>query len=231
VDPGLYPTAFCETRREAKGLDLIWIGSSSTLQGLEAQRPLWQQLGREFPGIRLRVVCDRFPDFSPLPVVAVPWSEATEADALVRADVGISWIPDDLWSRGKCGLKILQYQAAGLPVIANPVGVQSLMIEHGVSGFLAKTTDEWRAAVRALARDSELRRRMGQSGRTAVESRYAVEAWAAAFVAALGPRQSQRDFEVPSLTRSALPGRTRSPEIGRDLRQRGPATTRSRPTG
>jgi glycosyltransferase involved in cell wall biosynthesis len=121
IDLHRYPQS---TREESgPGLDLVWIGSSSTLQGLELQRPLWERIAREVPGVRLRVICDRFPDMGTLPVVAVPWSEATEAEALAVGDAGISWIPDDLWSRGKCGLKILQYQASGLPVLANPVGV------------------------------------------------------------------------------------------------------------
>ena len=167
------------------GMDLVWIGSSSTLQGLELRRALWERLGREVPGVRLRVVCDRFPRFDPLPVVAVPWSEATEADALVAGDVGISWVPDDLWSRGKCGLKVLQYQAAGLPVIANPVGVQAAMIAPGVSGFLAGTDDAWVEAVRTLAGDPDLRLRMGAAARAAVASNHAVAAWSPAFVAAV----------------------------------------------
>ena len=68
--------------------------------------------------------------FDGMPVVAVPWNAGTEAAKLAAGDVGISWIPDDLWSRGKCGLKTLQYQAARLPVLANPVGDQVQRFQH-----------------------------------------------------------------------------------------------------
>ncbi len=124
-------------------LEMVWIGSSSTLNGLERQRTLFERLGREVPGLRLRMICDRFLEFASLPVVPVTWDERTEADELSRGDVGISWVPDDRWSRGKCGLKVLQFQAAGLPVVANPVGVHTRMIEPGTSGFLADTADDW----------------------------------------------------------------------------------------
>jgi glycosyltransferase involved in cell wall biosynthesis len=94
-------------------------------------------------------------------------------------------VPDDPWSRGKCGLKILQYQAAGLPVVANPVGVQAEMVRDGVTGLTATTTDEWVAAVARLAADGELRRRLGATGRRQVEERYSVAAGARAWQAAL----------------------------------------------
>ncbi len=129
------------------------------------------------------MICDRAPDLGAMPVVAVPWSEATEAADLAAGDVGVSWVPDDLWSRGKCGLKVLQYMAAGLPVITNPVGVHAEMVAPGVSGFLAATADEWVAAALALAGGPRLRRRMGRAARTAVESGYSVSAWSGAFVA------------------------------------------------
>ena len=82
-----------------------------------------------------------------LPVRSCPWSESSEAAAIATADIGIAWVPDDLWSRGKCGLKILQYMAAGLPVVANPVGVQAEMVQHGETGFLAETSDQWHEAI------------------------------------------------------------------------------------
>ncbi len=184
VDTDGYRPATADS--DGDGLDLIWIGSSSTVRGLERRKELWSRLAVEVPGIRLRLICDRFPDLSPMPVVAIPWSEATEAEALASGDVGISWVPDDLWSRGKCGLKVLQYQAAGLPVVANPIGVHPEMIEPGVSGFLATTADEWVEAIKVLAEDPVTRRRMGRAARATVVSRYSVGAWASVFLSAIG---------------------------------------------
>lgn len=183
IDPGRYQPAAGSDR--AGGLDLVWIGSSSTLQGLERQRPLWERLAREVPGLRMRVVCDRFPDLGAMPVVPVTWSEAGEAAALAAGDAGVTWVPDDVWSRGKCGLKVLQYQAAGLPVLANPVGVHPEMIRPGVTGWLPTSPAEWATAARALADDRELRRRMGRAARASVEEDYSVGAWGSAFVAAV----------------------------------------------
>src|SRR5262249_1021600 len=148
---GSYPLA--EHCRAGPGVELVWIGSASTLRGLEAIRPVLDALGQHGPGLRLKLVCDRFLTFQHLPVVRCPWSEAGEAGALAEADIGISWIPDDLWSRGKCGLKILQYMAAGLPVVANPVGIQAELVEPDKTGFLAQTPAQWLDAVNRLAHD------------------------------------------------------------------------------
>jgi Glycosyl transferases group 1 len=187
IDANLATPASSKPR--ASGLEMVWIGSASTLAGLAQQRPTWERIGREVPGTRLRMVCDHFLRFDSLPVIDVAWSEPTEAVDVASADVGISWVPDDLWSRGKCGLKVLQYQAAGLPVVANPVGVHPEMIRPGVDGFLASTADEWVEAVRLLASDPDLRRRMGQAARASLERDYSVESWAPAFVEAIaGPR-------------------------------------------
>jgi glycosyltransferase involved in cell wall biosynthesis len=172
VDVAKYPVA----KHEGDGAELVWVGSSSTLRGLEAVVPLFEAIGQGVPGVRLKLVCDRFIHPRDLPVVECPWTEATEAADIAAADIGISWIPDDAWSRGKCGLKVLQYMAAGLPVVTNPVGVHTEMVRHGETGFLVDTKEEWVDAIRTLARDADLRRRMGAAGRRLVAERYSVEA-------------------------------------------------------
>jgi glycosyltransferase involved in cell wall biosynthesis len=128
------------------------------------------------------VICDRFPEDFPIPVVPIAWNERTEARELAMGQIGVSWLPDDLWSRGKCGLKVLQYHAAGLPVVANAVGTHREMVRPGETGILATTTTEWVDALARLAGDARLRQKMGLLGRRQVESDYSVRAWADTFV-------------------------------------------------
>ena len=180
VDPVRYPEQ--APRPTGDGKELVWIGSSSTLKGLEQIAPMLESLGREIPGLCLRIICDRFPKFENLQVVPCPWSAAREVADLAAGDIGISWIPDDLWSRGKCGLKVLQYMATALPVIENPVGVHPEMIRHGETGFLATTPEEWRDAVLRLSQNAELRRGMGVASRKLAEERYFVPAGGRAWV-------------------------------------------------
>ncbi len=52
------------------------------------------------------------------------------------------------------------------------------MVLPGETGFLAATTSEWVAAIRTLAGDPDLRRRMGAAGRRLVEERYSIESGA-----------------------------------------------------
>jgi glycosyltransferase involved in cell wall biosynthesis len=182
------PTCIDETRYapteggSGDGKELVWIGSSSTLQGIERMAPMLEAVGAAFPGLRLKVICDRFPTFRNLAVVRVPWREATEAADLASSDVGISWVPDDLWSRGKCGLKLLQYMAAGLPLITNPVGVHRDIVLDGETGCLATTAEQWRDAVWSLCHDAEERRRVGRAGRRRLEAGYSVSVGAQRWV-------------------------------------------------
>jgi glycosyltransferase involved in cell wall biosynthesis len=185
VDPANYPFGRGADRGAIlTAPQLVWVGSASTLRGLERFADTLSAVGRGVPGTRLKLVCDRFLGVPDLPVEACPWRADTEAAEIAAADVGISWVPDDPWSRGKCGLKILQYQAAGLPVIANPVGVHPEMVRDGETGFLATTPAEWVAAVARLT-DADLRRKLGLAGRRQAEERYGVAAGARAWVAAL----------------------------------------------
>jgi glycosyltransferase involved in cell wall biosynthesis len=173
VDPNRYRPA---AHRERQPTRLVWIGSSSTVRSLEQARSVLEAVGQEIPGTLLRVICDQFPRFEQIEVESVPWSAATESQDLGSSDIGISWIPDDLWSRGKCGLKVLQYMAAGLPVVASPVGVHCEMVNQG-PGFLPTSPREWVETVRLLSLDHRLREQMGREGRSRLQTRFDVERW------------------------------------------------------
>jgi glycosyltransferase involved in cell wall biosynthesis len=176
VNPDKYPRAIHE--RAGVGVVLTWIGSASTLRGLGSLLPVLEEVGRRRPGLILKLICDRFFSLHHVRVEPQTWSEDTEGQDLATSDIGLSWLPDDDWSRGKCGLKILQYMAAGLPVVANPVGLQAELVRHGDNGFLAATPDEWLQAIQRLAEDPGLRQRMGCQGRDLVQQRFSVSAGA-----------------------------------------------------
>lgn len=182
VDGALYhPTPSSRTG----GIRLVWIGSRSTMPSLDALAAPLAEASRRCPGLTLAVICDAAPSFPGVDIEYVPWSEATEAKALADGDAGISILPEHLWSRGKCGLKVVQYMAAGLPTIANPYGVHDAMIIPGETGLLAKSPAEWSDGIVRLAHDVEFRRRLAAAARKKFDAEYSVCAWGARFVAAL----------------------------------------------
>jgi len=105
------------------------------------------------------------------------WSPQTEVRIGTLFDIGIMPLVDDEFQRGKCGCKLLQYMAAGLPSIASPVGINSSLLDAGRRGFLANSIHEWREALSALITDASLRQRLGLEGRAFVEREYSVQRW------------------------------------------------------
>jgi glycosyltransferase involved in cell wall biosynthesis len=161
---------------------LGWTGTSWNVPFLEVLRGPLAALSREFP-LELRVIAESDRALRRLALgrdgVAsrfVRWSEATEAAELQAFDIGLMPLPDDEWTRHKCGLKVLQYMAAGVPAVASPVGVNAEIIRHGVNGWLAATPGEWTSVLRALLSEPHPPAVVLVEARRTVEERYSVEA-------------------------------------------------------
>lgn len=154
-----------------------WIGTPSTWNAYVAPMlPLLTRCAAETDARILAVGAGHGGSAHPLLDIE-PWSEASEVSLIQRMSIGIMPLADTPWARGKCGYKLIQYMACGLPVVASPIGVNADIVEHGVNGFLAETEAEWHAAISALLRDPDLRRRMGAAGRRTVEAHYALATW------------------------------------------------------
>lgn len=128
----------------------------------------------------------------------VPWDEASEVAAIQALDIGIMPLRDTPFARGKCGYKLLQYMACGLPVVASPVGVNRDIVEDGRNGFLARTEQEWREAILRLLGDPDLRARMGAEGRRKVVEDYSIQRH--------GPRVARLFTELADAARQDRPG-------------------------
>lgn len=148
-----------------------WTGSFSTVQHLDTLRPALQKLAQQ-ERFRLRVIGTPSYSVAGVDVEAIPWSSETELDDLQPIDIGVMPLPDDQWSKGKCGLKALQFMALGIPTVCSPVGVNTEIISDGENGFIAATEDEWVDKLGRLLRSAELRASIGQAGRDTVERTY-----------------------------------------------------------
>ncbi len=153
-----------------------WIGSRSTLRYVSDVRNVMELLLKE-NRMGFKIVADSPPDFTLEGLTFEKWQADREQAALLSFDMGIMPLRDDLWSRGKCGLKLIQYMASGLPSVVHPVGVTREMIEDGVNGFLRSGSDEWKDALETLAGDADLRRNMGLKARETAEIKYALKIW------------------------------------------------------
>lgn len=153
-----------------------WIGLPYNISALERLAGPLARLAREVP-IEMRVISSAAPRLPGVPVRLVPWEAEREGALVADLDVGVMPLPDDAWSRGKCGLKLLQYMAAGVPAVASPVGVNREIVTDGENGRLATTEAEWLAALRDLAGSPAERARLGRAGRRTVEARYSLAVW------------------------------------------------------
>jgi len=151
-----------------------WIGTHSTLPYLESVLPVLARLERR-RDVRILVVCNRPPAaLHGARVEYRPWQVDAEVEYLHAMDVGIYPLPDDPWTRGKCGFKAIQYMACGVPVVASPVGVLPEILDRGGAGLLARDEAEWTAALERLLDEDALRARLSRRGRERVVARYSV---------------------------------------------------------
>ena len=172
IDTSFYPKKK-EPSRDGHTI-LGWIGTRSTLKYLRDLDAVFGSLGKRFDGIGLKIVCDEFYDFPTIPVIKKQWSLEEENDDLVSFDIGLMPLRDDLWARGKCGLKIIQYQCVGLPVVCTPVGANRDIIRDGYNGFWATSIEEWVAKLSILIEREDLRREMGTHGMEMVEREFSI---------------------------------------------------------
>lgn len=149
-----------------------WIGSPTTTVYLEPIIPVFEKISLQYKNVRFKLIGASPVLSSRVKVCQVPWSLETEVEELREFDIGIMPLPDDEWTRGKGGYKLLQYMAMGIPSVASPVGVNAELIQNGFNGFLVKDEIEWYEKFSLLIDDSQRRTELGMNARKLVEEKY-----------------------------------------------------------
>ena len=191
IDLEAFPSRRRETAHDAPVIG--WIGTPSNLPFLaEIADPL-RRLANEHP-FQLRIVTDLAeaqrlgkPSLEDIPVEWRPWKADSAAQEIAGFDIGVMPLPDNDWTRYKCGFKLLQYMAAEVSPVGSPVGVNREILEEGVSGFLPASEEEWHGTLSRLLTDAQLRRSVGFRARERVADRYSVRGHAFAWWNTLFP--------------------------------------------
>ena len=176
--------AFVERRKSAAGSEgnavrIGWIGNPANLGYLNMVGPVFHRLATEYSVLFVIISAGPYDlaslGLEDLPVRRLEWSLDKEAADISSFDIGIMPVLKDVVGEGKCGFKALQYMAAGIPCVASPVGVNVDIIQHGATGYLAGTEEEWYEFLKALVESSELRQQMGQRARCFTLQNYSLE--------------------------------------------------------
>lgn len=168
-----------EASSAQRSLTIGWTGTEANYCFLYPLASTLRRVVERFPHTTLKIICDKPPDLRLLPgleVRFVPWQAKNEVEQLQDIDVGIMYLPDDLWTRGKCGFKVIQYMSLAKPVVASPVGVNIEIVNHGVNGYLALTLDDWYEHLTHLLDDAHLRATLGHQARRTIEADFSVHA-------------------------------------------------------
>jgi len=161
-----------------------WVGSPFTVFYLQMLFPVFAKLAKKY---EFEVVCIGAEVAAPadFSLVCQPWRLESEVQDIKAFDIGVMPLTDDAWSRGKSGLKLLQYLAAGVAAVASPVGVNAEIIEHGKNGLLARTPEEWEACLGTLLEQPQQREALARQGLETVRAHYALEGAAEKLMALL----------------------------------------------
>lgn len=172
VDPFLQPQ---RRHRDVEVLTVGWLGSASTSGYLRSILSVFESINRNACRMKLLTVGAALLPSAPW-LEQHAWSLAAEDAMLASFDVGIMPIPDNPWTRGKCGYKLLRYFSAGVPAVGSPVGVNRAILAGGTS-FAATTPAEWAFGLEEFARDWRLRQQTGAAARRFVQEHYSYQRW------------------------------------------------------
>lgn len=164
--------AFRLPKAQGRNTVVGWYGSPGNLPYLEGLRGVFRSLLQRYPEALLKVISQASVDWPGMNVAWKPWREEEEVEDLGSFDVGVMPLGDDLWSRGKCGNKLLIYMARGMAVVGTDTEANRAVIDEGRNGFLVRSAEQWLERLSLLIEDDQLRAEMGKAGREKVEQSY-----------------------------------------------------------
>jgi|SRR5688572_7017616 len=169
-----------KNQHDAQKVVVGWTGTHTTLHNLDEIELLIPELRKEVE-FDFMVISNKPPDWNS-DFIFKKWEQETELEDLLKIHIGVMPLKKGPWFEGKCGFKLIQYLACGIPAVASPVGVNTRIVLHNQTGFIANNTEEWKSHLKLLIKDAALRKEMGIKGREFIESNYSLKRLSPAFI-------------------------------------------------
>jgi glycosyltransferase involved in cell wall biosynthesis len=152
-----------------------WSGSQTTIEHFKLAQPVLSAIKKKYGDkVYFKVLGDGDYSNEELNIQGVKWERKTEIQELEELDIGIMPLPNDEWSKGKCGLKGLVYMSMEIPSILADVGVNAEIIQDGVNGYLCANSREWQEKLSLLIENEALRETFGKLGRETILDKYSI---------------------------------------------------------
>lgn len=160
-----------------------WSGSQTTIEHFKLAESVLKRIKQRYGSrVYFKVIGDGTYHNHTLDIQGIQWTRKSELHELEEIDIGIMPLPDDEWSKGKCGLKGLVYMSMEIPSVLAKVGVNAEIIQDGINGFLCKDETEWIEKLSLLIENEQLRKQMGEAGRQKVLAEYSIVANSEKFI-------------------------------------------------
>ena len=169
IDTSIY--SMIERKTENKKVRIGWSGSWDSMT---LSFPLLEEILLELNNkcqFKFIVISNNAPNYDWLKKIDwkfIKWEEKNEVEKLKEIDIGLMPLADKPFEKGKCGLKLLQYMAIGIPTVASPVGVNPDIIKHAEMGYLAEKKDDWVDYLMKLLKSPNKRSEFGKKARKQV---------------------------------------------------------------
>ena len=189
VDPSAYETKVSYELHDPPSIG--WVGSWSTEKHLRSITGSLQRL-HERTGARITLIGapvasgpGRLGALETI-VDRIPWSLHAQREYISHFDVAVMPLVDDPYARGKCGYKLLQYLAVGVPSVASPVGVNRTILQQAGLPAAISEDDWYQALIDLLGASADRRTDMGAQARRTVADHYSFDAWRSVWRRATG---------------------------------------------
>ena len=169
--------------KKSNSVVIGWTGTHSTMHYIKSLAPVLERLAEKssFP-LRFLIISNKDPELTLKFIDFKIWSKETEVVDLLQMEIGLMPLTDDIWAKGKCGFKALQYMALEIPTLVSPVGVSTEIVDNGINGYWCATEDDWIKSLEKLITDKEQREKIGIAGRKKVIEYYSVSSNSSTFL-------------------------------------------------